>query len=114
MTKAKTYFVLAISMVILGMAEAISGFVLWLAFPSGRGGGGGRGWGSGGGEELTYWAISRHTWIDIHDWVAVALVALVIIHVIMHWKWIVRMTKSLLRGVSHRIAINKARTQELL
>jgi len=108
MTKAKTYFVLAVSMALLGLAEAISGFVLWLGFPSGGGGGGGRGWsgGWGGGGELTYWAISKHTWIGIHDWVAVALIVLVIIHVILHWKWIVRMVKSLFRGVSQKLAMN--------
>ena len=107
MTKVKTYFTLAVSMALLGLAEAISGFVLWLAFPSG--GGGGRGWGGGGGE-LTFWAISKHTWIDIHDWVAVALTVLVIIHVILHWKWIVRMVKSLLRGISQKLTMNPSRT----
>jgi len=105
MTKAKTYFVLVVSMVLLGLAEAVSGFVLWLGFPSG--GGGGRGWGGGGGlGNLTFWELSKHTWIDIHDWVAVALVVLVIIHVILHRKWIVRMAKSLLEGVSQKLAVN--------
>ena len=106
MTKAKTYFALAISMVLLGLAEAVSGFVLWLGFPSG---GGGRGW-SGGGGELTFWTISKHTWIDIHDWVAVALTVLVIIHVILHWKWIIRMVKLILRGISQKLAMNPSRT----
>jgi len=111
MTKAKTYFALAASMALLGLAEAVSGFVLWLGFPSGGGGGGGggRGWGGGGGE-LTFWAISKHTWIDIHDWVAVALTVLVIVHVILHWKWIVRMVKLLLRGISRKLAMNPSRT----
>ena len=103
MSKVKTFFALAVSMALLGLAQATSGFVLWLGFPSGGGGGG----------ELTIWEISKHTWIDIHDWVAVALVALVIIHVILHWKWIFRMTKSLLKGVSKRLAMNTARTQLL-
>lgn len=104
MKKAKTYFALAISMAILGLAEVISGFVLWLAFPTGGGGGGfGRQGGGGGFGELTVWEISRHTWIDIHDWVAVALVVLVIVHVLLHWKWIVRMVKSLFKGTQKRL-----------
>ena len=102
MTKAKTYFVLVVSMVLLCVAEAVSGFVLWLGFPSG--GGGGRGWGGGG--QFIFWEISKHTWIDIHDWVAVALTVLVIIHVILHRKWIVRMAKSLFEGVSQKLAVN--------
>ena len=95
MTKAGKYWILAVAMALLGLAEAVSGFVLWLAFPSGGGGGGGgRGFGGGGGAgNLSFWELSKHTWIDIHDWVAVALVILVIIHVILHWKWIVRMAK---------------------
>ncbi|GAI78805.1 unnamed protein product, partial [marine sediment metagenome] len=35
----------------------------------------------------------RHTWLDIHDWVAVAIVAVVIIHLVLHWKWIIYITK---------------------
>ena len=109
MTKAKTYFILAVSMAILGLTEAVSGFVLWLGFPS-RGGGGGRGWGGGGGE-LTFWEISRQTWINIHDWVAVALLVLVAIHVILHWKWIVHMAKSLFRRASKRLAVRLENNQ---
>ena len=109
MTKAKTYFTLAVSMAILGLAEAVSGFVLWLGFPTG-GGGGGRGLGAGGGQ-LTFWEISKHTWIDIHDWVAVALVVLVVIHVILHRKWIARMAKSLFRRTPKRLALSLANNQ---
>jgi hypothetical protein len=102
MTKARSYWIMAMSMALLGLAEAVTGFVLWLGFPTG-GGGGGRGWGGGVGN-LTFWELSRHTWIDIHDWVAVALVVLVVVHVILHWKWIVRMAKSLLRVKPQKLA----------
>jgi len=96
MKKVKMYWSLVIGMVVLGLVEAVTGFVLWLGFPAG--GGGGRGWGGGGGiGNLTFWELSKHTWIDIHDWVAVALVVLVVVHVILHWKWIARMAKSAFR-----------------
>ena len=94
MRKATQNFILAITLILLSLVEAISGFVLWLAFPRG---GGGRGWQGGGGGTLTFWTIPRDTWIDIHDWVAVALLVVVIIHVILHWQWIVRMSKSLVK-----------------
>ena len=97
MTKARSFWILAMGMALLGLAQAVTGFVLWLGFPTG-GGGGGRGWSGGGGAgNLTFWELSKHTWIDIHDWVAVALVVLVVVHVILHWKWIVRMAKSLFK-----------------
>ena len=92
MTKAVKYWILAIIMAILGLVEAITGFVLWFGFPS-RGGIGGHGLG-GGLRELTFWELSRHTWIEIHDWVAVALVVFIAIHLVLHWKWIVRVAKS--------------------
>ena len=93
MSKIKLYWSLVVGMVFLGLAEAVSGFVLWLGFPSG--GGGGRGFGGGGIGNLTFWGITKHTWVDIHDWVAVALVVLVLVHVLLHWKWIFRMAKNM-------------------
>ena len=101
MKKAKVLWIMTINMVLLGLAEAVSGFVLWLGFPSG-GGGGGRGSGGGGVGELTFWELSKHTWIDIHDWVAVALVVLVLVHIILHWKWIARMAKVPFKGKPER------------
>ena len=100
MTKAGKYLIMAIGMAVLGLFEAVSGFILWLGFPA-RGDGVGRG--GGGSGTLTFWDLSRHTWIDIHDWVAVALVVLVLVHVILHWTWIVRMTKAIFRGQSKRL-----------
>ena len=70
----------------------MSGFVLWFALPHGGGWRGGR---FVGGVESTFWSLSRHTWLDIHDWVAVIIVAVVIIHLILHWRWIVYITKKL-------------------
>ena len=78
-------------MALLGLAEAISGFVLWFGFPTGTSSGGGHGYSGGGGiGNLTFWELSKRTWIDIHDWVAVAFVTIVAIHILLHWKWIVR------------------------
>lgn len=34
------------------------------------------------------------TWLDLHNWTAVALTVIVLVHVILHWRWIVRMTGS--------------------
>jgi hypothetical protein len=69
--------------------EAVSGFILWFALPHA----GGR-WAS-----LTFWSITRTTWVDIHDWVAVALTVIVIIHLAMHWKWVVTVTKQVMRSM---------------
>ena len=101
MKKSMKNYVVFVAMFILGLAEAVSGFVLWLAFPDG-GGGGGR-WGGSGLADLTFWGLSKHAWIDVHDWVAVALVVLVLLHVVLHWKWLVRMAVALFKGKPKRL-----------
>jgi hypothetical protein len=73
-------------MLLLGLVQAISGFLLWLVIPGGH-----RGFGAGRASDTILWP--RYTWIDLHDWTAVALVVMVIIHLILHWNWIVNMTK---------------------
>ena len=82
-------YVLFIIMFLLALFQAVSGFLMWLVIPGGGGFRGGRG------VELadSTFLWERHTWIDLHDWVAVALVIMLIIHLILHWKWIVYMTK---------------------
>ena len=86
MRKKTQHYILFVILFFLGLFQTVSGFIMWLALPHG---GGGR-----GGSTATFWALSRDTWIDLHDWVAVSLLVMIIIHLILHWKWIVYMTKS--------------------
>jgi hypothetical protein len=101
MTKAGKYWILAVIMGVLGLVEAVTGFVLWLGFPEG-GSGAGRLY--GGLRNLTYWGLTRHEWIGIHDWVALALVAIAVLHIVLHRKWIVRVGKHLFTGTSPGLA----------
>lgn len=100
MTKAGKYWIIAIVMALLGAVEAVTGFVLWLGFPEG---GGGVGRLYGGISNLEFWGLAKHTWIDIHDWVAVALVAIVLLHIVLHWKWIVRVGKSVFQSTNREL-----------
>jgi hypothetical protein len=83
-------YVLFIIMLLLGLTQAVSGFLLWLVIPGGH-----RGFGISPGGQLSVATVlwSRYTWIELHDWTAVALVVMVIIHIALHWKWIVNMAK---------------------
>jgi len=85
MKKSDILFILAVLLFLLGLLEALSGFLLWFVMPSG---GGKRG------VEQVFWSLSRETWIDIHDWAAVALLLIVIIHIILHWKWVTHMFRT--------------------
>jgi hypothetical protein len=82
-------YILFIIMFLLGIFQAVSGFVLWLVIPHGQGYRGGRGL------DLVFdsFVWSRDTWMDLHDWTAVALLVMLIIHLVLHWKWIIYMTK---------------------
>ena len=77
-------------MFLLALFEVVSGFVLWFILPRG---GGYRGGSWSIAEASFLW--SRDTWIALHDWVGVALVVVVVLHLILHWRWIVFMTKRL-------------------
>ena len=79
MAKSTRNYVVALVMFLLALFEAVSGFVLWLVLPRGGGYRGGRGLST---EATFLW--SGDTWLDLHNWVAVALVVVVVIHLILH------------------------------
>ena len=99
MRKATKNYIVFVTLFILGLVEAVSGFILWFALPRG-GGYGGR---FGVGAESTFWSLSRHTWLDIHDWAAVIIVAVVIIHLVLHWKWIIYLTKKVFQAKNETV-----------
>jgi cytochrome b subunit of formate dehydrogenase len=80
MRKTTRNYLIALVMALLALVQAVSGFVLWLALPSGGRGG--------------TFLFSRDVWLTIHSRAAIALTVIVLIHIIQHWDWIVRMTKS--------------------
>jgi hypothetical protein len=43
--------------------------------------------------------FDRHTWDDLHTWFGVAMIAIVAIHLTIHWRWIVTMTKRAFNSV---------------
>lgn len=68
-----------------GLGLAVSGFVRWFILPgSGRG---------GPRSQEAVFIFTRHTWTDIHQWLAVAFVVLVVLHIYLHWSWVVVMTR---------------------
>ena len=83
-------YILFIILFLLVLFQVVSGFLLWLVIPGGH-----RGFGIGQGSQLADFNVlwSRFTWIELHDWTAVALVVMLIIHLILNRKWIVYMTK---------------------
>ena len=78
--------------------EVVTGAVLWIAIPSGSGP---FRHGQFGGIPTHYkefLGLNRGNWLDLHDWGAVVLVALLVVPVLLHYRWLWRQTRRLLRG----------------
>jgi hypothetical protein len=44
--------------------------------------------------------FTRTAWDLIHTWPGVALIAAAIIHFVIHWNWVTKVTAKMLRGLS--------------
>ena len=51
--------------------------------------------------------FERHTWGDVHTWSSVAIIALIALHIPLHWQWIVKMTKTGFRTLLRKSKLNK-------
>ena len=75
--KNRFNFWLDLSALLGFIITALTGVILWLVIPHGR-----------GSDYLTFVSISRAAWIDIHQWVGLGTLASLGIHIAIHWKWI--------------------------
>jgi hypothetical protein len=86
-SKAKLNFVVDAMILIAFLAATVSGIVL-LTMPHG---------GYQGGRNPYYGQavlfLTREGWNDVHVWGSLAMIAGIIIHVVLHWRWIVGMVK---------------------
>ena len=89
--KASILFWIDFALFVLLCALVTTGVILRWVLPPGSGGGGG-GW--RGGRSAAHSAskqlmdLSRHEWGDVHLWIAIALVGLIIVHLVLHWGWL--------------------------
>jgi len=102
-TKATVNYVVDLIIAVGFVLATVSGLVLLFAGPGGyQGGRNPRAL-----QEVL--SMSRWTWKALHDWGAIAMAGGVLLHLMLHWKWIVCMTRNLLhRG--HRGRQSNVRT----
>jgi hypothetical protein len=86
MKRPKQNFILDITSFIAFVLLAATGVLMAFVLPPGRGHG------------AAIWGLTRHEWGDIHLWIAIGLVALMILHLALHWTWIVCMIKGKAKG----------------
>jgi hypothetical protein len=39
-------------------------------------------------KDLTLWGLTRHQWGDVHFWISLGLIAVILLHLSLHWQWI--------------------------
>jgi len=89
--KAKLNYVVDVVIGLAFILSALSGLVLFFA-PSGYQGG-----------RNPYYLqpvlfLSTHTWSILHTWGSITMISGVGAHLVLHWDWMVCMTKKLLTG----------------
>lgn len=72
-----------------------TGFLLRYVLPPGSGGRVGHGTGPSAAARViaTVWSFTRHEWGAIHFWLAVALMAMLALHLALHGRWIVALVR---------------------
>ncbi len=43
----------------------------------------------GSNKTLSLWGFSRHQWGDVHFWISMGLLVVLVVHLVLHWNWIV-------------------------
>ncbi len=89
--KARVNFMVDLMIALALLVEVVSGFVLWLVLPQG---------GYQGGRNVASaqsFILSRSDWLTLHDWFAVVMVLGVLLHLALHWQWIVCMVRNMWR-----------------
>lgn len=89
--KAKICYLVDLFLFLAGLACALSGFVLM------AGGEGGYRGGRNIASSQTLLGLERHGWETLHEASGIALVAGVLVHVLLHWRWLIYMTANILK-----------------
>lgn len=86
---------------LLGLA--FTGIIMKYILPPGSSGLGRLEHGGPGREHIkSLWSMTRHEWGRIHFYLAAFFLALIVVHIILHWSWIKNYLKSLF-GLSRKI-----------
>ena len=92
MDKLKLNYIIDFFALIFFLVTSVTGLIIFLFLPSGVR--------QGRFQEL--FGITKEVWNFIHTWSGILMFVLVVIHLILHWNWIVCMTKNVLEAVKNK------------
>lgn len=75
--RTRTNFALDVIIFAALVITAVTGVVLWVALPEGR-----------GSSYALFLGLTRRTWADVHDWCGAIMIGGALLHMALHWKWI--------------------------
>lgn len=78
MNRNAVNFWLDVTLIVNFAAITVTGSVLKWGVACGR-----------GCRDRLFWGWSRGEWLDLHFWLAVAITLNILLHVILHWGWLV-------------------------
>ncbi len=96
MNKPKLNYIIDFLALISFVIAALSGLAIKFFMPSGV----------KQGRSQEFWGIQKGTWSEIHEWAGILLIIFIIIHFILHWEWVVSMTKNMLKSNKCEIKTN--------
>lgn len=65
------------------IVTALTGLIIFFFLPSGV----------KQGSYQTFLGIIKGTWSVVHDWSGIVLIILIMVHFILHWNWLINITK---------------------
>jgi hypothetical protein len=82
--KQRINYLVDLVLTALFFVVAFTGFFMYFFIPSGI----------QRGRYVVYMGLTKATWIWLHNRAGILIIILVIIHLILHWNWIVRTTRN--------------------
>ena len=87
MSKTTVNYIINAVLAALMLNIAFIGILLGFVVPKGE---------RAGYESKVLWGLHRHDWGDIHLYLSLALLVLIVVHVWLHWPWVAACTQRLL------------------
>ena len=74
---------------------ALTGLLLWLVLPSGPG----SSW-------VIFLGLTRQEWVNLHNWVGLTMLLGVVLHLILHWRWITCIVARYFKRLARQARVN--------
>lgn len=98
MKRSTVNFIVDLTSFVVLVGLAVTGGIMKWVLPPGTGGLGREISGGQGREQIErLWGMGRYDWGDIHLWLGIIFIVLILVHLVLHWGWVKCYVKSLFR-----------------